>query len=296
LNGHVVLYILISLMTLLWSANFIIGKVALREFPPLLLGALRIGIAGVFVAPIYFQSMRATGKRWWPAGNAPLLVFLAIANIGNQLLFIFGLNRTSPAHSAWILGTCPIFVLLIAASMGLERITILKIAGMILALSGVAYLARQASGEAGAPMAQASLDGDAITALAGILFSFFAVYAKKATETYSSITVNGIAYMGGAVVLAPIIAWRAPAFAFAQVTTAGWLSLVYMAIFPSVICYLIYYHALTRVSASRVTAFIYLEPVIATLMAVAFLGERITAPLVVSGTVIFSGVYLTERG
>jgi drug/metabolite transporter (DMT)-like permease len=295
LNGRLILYILISLMTLFWSANFIIGKVALREFPPLLLGALRIGIAGVFVAPIYWQSMRAQRKRWWPSGNASLLVFLAIANVGNQLLFIFGLSRTSPAHSAWILGTCPIFVLLIAASMGLERITIPKVAGMTLALSGVAYLARQASGAAGAPMAQASLDGDAITALAGILFSFFAVYAKKATEIYSSITVNGISYMGGALVLAPIIAWRAPAFAFAQVTTAGWCSLVYMAIFPSVICYLIYYHALTRVSASRVTAFIYLEPVIATLLAVAFLGERITAPLVASGTVIFSGVYLAER-
>jgi len=69
-----------------------------------------------------------------------------------------------------------------------------------------------------------------------------------------------------------------------------------MALFPSVICYLIYYHALTRISASRVSAFIYLEPVIATLMGVAFLGERISTSLVAGGTVIFTGVYLTERG
>lgn len=296
MNGQLVLYFLLSLMTLLWSANFIIGKVALREFPPLLLGALRIALAGVFVAPVYWMSVRAAGRRWWPEGNLMLLAFLAASNVGNQLLFLIGLNRTSPAHSAWILSTCPIFVLLIAARMGLERITFAKVIGMTLALGGVCYLAGQASARPGAPMAQATLTGDVVTALAGILFSFFAVYGKKATEAYSSITVNGISYMGGGLLLAPIILWRAPAFPFAQITAAGWCSLVYMAAFPSVVCYLIYYHALTRVSASRVTAFIYLEPVIATLLAVGFLGERITAPLIASGTVIFGGVYLAERG
>jgi drug/metabolite transporter (DMT)-like permease len=298
LNGHFVLYTLISLMTLLWSANFIIGKVALREFPPLLLGALRIGLAGLFLAPIYWQSVRATGQRPRPPSDVTMLAFLATCNVGNQLLFLTGLSRTSSAHSAWIIGTSPIFVLLIAAWIGLERITVRKMAGMIIALSGVVVLARQAAipNAPGAPLAQATLAGDAITALATILFALFAVYAKKATERYGTVAVNGFAYLGGAALLSPIILWRARGFPFVQVSIAGWSSLVYMALFPSVVCYLIYYHALTRISASRLAAFIYLEPVIATLMAVAFLGERITTPLLASGTVIFSGVYLTERG
>lgn len=298
MNGRFVLYILISLMTLLWSANFIIGKVALREFPPLLLGALRIGLAGIFLAPIYWQNVRAAGKRWWPGGNVSMLAFLAVCNVGNQLLFIFGLSRTSPAHSAWVIGASPIFVLLIAARIGLERITARKTVGMALALAGVAFLARQASAHTapGAPLTQATPAGDAITALAGALFALFAVYAKKATESHGTVVVNGFAFMGGAALLAPVIVWQAPSFPFAHISAAGWSSLVYMAVFPSAVCYLIYYHALTRISASRVAAFVYLEPVVATLMAVAFLGERITAPLVASGTVILSGVYLTERG
>ena len=283
-------------MTLLWSANFIIAKVTLREFPPMLLGALRIGLAGVFLAPIYWRNVRAAGKRWWPAGNVSMLAFLAICNVGNQLLFLAGLNRTSPAHSAWILGASPIVVLLIAAGIGLERITVRKTIGMAIALAGVAFLAQQASASPGAPLAQATPAGDAITALAGILFSFFAVYAKKATSSYGTIVVNGFAYMGGAVLLAPIILWQARGFPFAHVSHAGWSGLVYMAIFPSAVCYMIYYHALTHISASRLAAFVYLEPVIATLLAVLLLGERITPPLVASGTVIFSGVYLTERG
>ncbi len=279
-------------MTLLWSANFIIGKVALREFPPLLLGALRIGLAGIFLAPAYWRKTRATGGIWPPA-DLTLLAFLAACNVGNQFLFLLGLRRTSVAHSALILGVGPIFVLLIAAAMGLERITLRKTAGMILALGGVAALAYQASGTA---PTEATITGDTITAAACVLFSLFAVFGKKAAERHSTVAVNGFAYISGAVLLAPILLWQARGFSFGQVSAAGWTSLVYMALFPSVICYLIYYHALTHISASRVSAFIYLEPVLATLMGVTFLGERISTSLVAGGTVIFTGVYLTERG
>ncbi len=296
MNGPLVLYTLISLMTLAWSANFIIGKVALREFPPLLLGTLRILLAGIFLAPLYWRKARASGWRLWPAQGVPMLAFLAVCNVGNQLLFLSGLSRTSASHSAWVIGTSPIFVLLIAARLGLEQITVRKAAGMAVAFTGVAILAEQASRQHALPRTEATLAGDAITLGATILFALYAAYGKRATETHGSVVVNGFAFIGGAVLLAPVAWWQARGFPFAEVTAAGWSSLLYMALFPTTICYLIYYYALTRISASRLTAFVYLEPVIATLMAVAFLGERITAPLAIGGTVILAGVLLTERG
>ena len=76
----------------------------------------------------------------------------------------------------------------------------------------------------------------------------------------------------------------------------AWLCLLFMALFPSTICYLIYSYALTHIPASRVAAFSYIQPVLATMLAVVMLGERVTLPLVAGGAVIFSGVYLTERG
>ncbi|HKW98647.1 MAG TPA: DMT family transporter [Bryobacteraceae bacterium] len=298
MNGALLLYGLISLMILLWSANFIIAKVALREFPPLLLGALRISLAAVFLAPFYYRKARTAGKPLWPGAGLALLIFLGICNVGNQLLFLIGLNRTSVSHSALIIGIGPMFVLLIASTIGLERITLRKAFGMVIALGGVAALAQLTSGAEARSSGetQATLTGDAVTSLACILFAAFSVYGKKATERYGTIAVNGFAYITGAALLAPVILWQARGFPFAHVSAAAWSSLIYMALFPSAVCYLIYYYALTHISASRVSAFIYLEPVIATIMAVAFLGEQVTTPLVASGTVIFTGVYLTERG
>jgi drug/metabolite transporter (DMT)-like permease len=108
--------------------------------------------------------------------------------------------------------------------------------------------------------------------------------------------VNTFAYVGGGLALAPLTVWQAAGFPFERVTMAGWVSLLYMAVFPSVVCYLIYYHALTHMMPSRVSSVSYIQPVLATLMAVILLGEHVTPSLVLSAAVILFGVYLVERG
>jgi drug/metabolite transporter (DMT)-like permease len=82
----------------------------------------------------------------------------------------------------------------------------------------------------------------------------------------------------------------------AHISTAAWLSMLYMALCSSVLAYLIYYYALAQISASRVSAFSYLQPVFATAMGVAILGERLDASVMAGGVVILCGVWLAERG
>jgi drug/metabolite transporter (DMT)-like permease len=292
LNGSVVLYSLIMLMVTLWASNFIVGKVALQEFPAILLGSLRIIFAGMFLAPIYWlkkPSVPPTHPMW---KDVPLLMALAFFNTGNQIAFVAGLSLTSVAHSALLIGLSPILVLLIAAAVKQERITGMKVAGMGIALAGVALLVSQARGQPGG----ATLLGDALVFVAALGFAAFTVLGKRATARHSSLAVNAFAFIGSALALVPFVWWRFRTFAFDRVTAAGWSSVIYMAVFPSVVCYLIYYYALTRVPASRVSAFSYLQPPLAAAMGVLFLGEHITTPLVAGGTVIFTGVVLTERG
>ena len=73
--GRGLLYGLIALMVAFWSGNFIVAKVALREFPPLLLSGLRVGLAGVLMLPVYWWEGRARSDRW-KAEDAPLLIWL----------------------------------------------------------------------------------------------------------------------------------------------------------------------------------------------------------------------------
>lgn len=94
----------------------------------------------------------------------------------------------------------------------------------------------------------------------------------------------------------PVIAWQSYGFDFTQVSAVAWTGILYMALFSSVLCYVIYYYALTYVPASRVAAFSYLQPVLATVMAIPLLGEHPTSALLMGGTLVLLGVFLAERG
>src|SRR5205823_9653880 len=129
-----------------------------------------------------------------------------------------------------------------------------------------------------------------------LTFALFTVLGKPLTRRHTAATVNTFAYVSGAIVLSPVTVWQMASFPLSRISGAGWLCALYMALFPSIAAYLIYYYALTHISASRVASFSYLQPVFATAMAVFLLDERLTAPVVAAGIGILLGVYITERG
>jgi drug/metabolite transporter (DMT)-like permease len=196
------------------------------------------------------------------------------------------------AHSAIIIGLGPILVLVCAAAVKLEHLTARRVAGMLIALAGVAVLkAFEHRGNGAGP----TWVGDFCIFLAALAFAFFTVFGKPLTLRHSSITVNAFAYVGGGLALLPAILWESRDFDYARVSLAGWSALFYMAMFPSLLAYLIYYYALRRISASRVSAFSYLQPLVATVLGVVLLHETVTVPLVAGGAVIFTGVWVTEH-
>lgn len=280
---------LLGLMVLLWSLNFVVGKFVLRELPPLLASGLRVAGAGVLLLPIYAFSQRRASR----VGRADLvrLGVLGVTGIAlNQVLFLVGLERTTVAHAALIFGLSPILVLLAAAAAGQESFTARKLAGMLIALGGVAVLHAGPSSTSGA-----TLRGDLLVLAGASAFALFTVLSKPLTVRYGSIAMNTIGYVGGALALAPLIAWEARRFPLREVSAPAWAALAYMAVFPSVVCYLIFYHALRYLAASRIAALAYLQPVLATLMGVVALGERVSGALIAGGALVLAGVWVAER-
>ncbi len=296
MSGPVILYALLFLMVAFWSGNYIAGKIALREFSPMLLAGLRIGFAGLMMLPLYAWE-RTVGRPARPPQAMSLPHILQLLLLGlfgvtlNQVFFVVGLSRTSVAHAAILIGLTPIQVLIIARLRGQERITPRKALGMAIALAGVAVLkAFDPPGGAGA-----TWTGDFVVLLAGLSFALFTVFGKEVTGQYSNITMNTYAYVGGGLALLPLTLWEAGHQPLTHASAGAWLAALYMALFPSVIAYLIYYHALAHMTASRVAAFSYLQPVFASAMGVVILGETLGAPVIAGGLVILTGVYLAER-
>jgi drug/metabolite transporter (DMT)-like permease len=292
--SHTHLYWLLTLMIVFWSLNYAIGKIALREFPALLLAAVRAGLAAVVILPIYFLRGRQKPFRW-TTREVLLLLLLGIFGVAlNQLFFVLGLSRTSVAHAAILIGLTPIQVLLLAAFAGQEKLTWRKVTGLAIALGGVAVI-QIARDSTTAP----SLLGDVCIVLSGLAFAIYSVVGKNVTARHDTVTMNTFAYVGGAVALFPIVLWKAVwstrSFDYTRVSAGAWLAVAYMAVFASVVGYLIYNYALSRIPASRVSSFSYLQPLFAMMIAIPTLGEHLTAPLLFGGMMVLSGVYVTER-
>jgi drug/metabolite transporter (DMT)-like permease len=278
------------LVLLFWSFNYVAAKVALRDFPPLLLVAVRTVLAGAMILPVYFWRQGGDlGELTWR--ELRVLVPLGACGVaGNQLFFVVGLSHTSVAHTGIVNALGPLLVLLIAASIGQERLTARKVIGMVIAFGGIVVL--QLDHVKGS---QATLLGDFYVLLGALCFAAFTVFGKSVSARHGGITVNTVAYVSGALLLAPIIIWTGGQFHFKTVSVLGWWSLFYMAAVSSVIAYLLYYHVLAKMPASRVSGLLYLQPVVATLMAIPLLAEPVNSGLLLGGSLTLAGVYVTGR-
>lgn len=278
-------------MIFLWSSNFVVAKYALREIPPLLLGALRFTVAGLVILPWFVWRRMQASEPLKLKGDVLKLLLLGICGVGaNQTTFLLGLGRTSVAHAALILALTPMLVLFLSSWVGHERLTRNKIVGLCIAISGIAALQVRSF-----LTGHASPVGDLFIFLASATFAMFTVGGKSVRQHFDGLTINTFAYVGSGIALSPVTMWAAWEFPLASVSATGWLSILYMAVFPSVVSYMIYYHALQYMAPSRVASLGYLQPILATMFAVPLLGEKITLSLVLGGCLVLLGVFWAER-
>ncbi len=283
---------MIAFMIVSWALNFVIGKVALREFPSLVLPGIRIALAFILFLPIYFWDRRVHNPQPFRREDLPKLILISICGITfNQFFFIAGLDRTSVAHMAVFISLTPVLVLLIAAAIGQERITAPKLIGMLAAMAGVLSIELSAGGARGI----ATPLGDLFGFLCTLSFAIYTVAGRDLGARYGSIPMNTLMHAIGAVTLLPIALAQRSSFHFSQISTTGWWSLMYMVVFSSVFAYLIFYFALMHIPASRVAAFTYAEPVLAAILGFLILGEPVTWLLAIGGLLVLGGVWVAER-
>jgi drug/metabolite transporter (DMT)-like permease len=274
----------------LWGINFSVAKRVLQELDPLAVAAARAS-TGVVVFLVLLLAVEGGGglsldrvRRAAPLGH--LGVF------ANQLLFIEGLKRTTAAHSAVLIALLPLYVLVLAAATRQERITLAKALGIAIAFGGVVLVAS----DHGLGPGSGTLRGDLITMAGGLAFAAYTVAGRPVVRDLGPLATTSLAFLGGGSAVL-LVTWpaalRAP---WTTLSPSGWAGLAFVVLGATVLAYLLYYLALDRLEPSKVAAFMYLQPVIAALVAYAVAGEALTSRFAAGGTLILAGVLVAERG
>jgi drug/metabolite transporter (DMT)-like permease len=278
------------MMLVLWSGNYVAGKIALRTLDPITLTCLRLQLAACIMLAIYFTRRERQPLKLSDAWPFLYLGFLGV--VVNQGLFTVGLNYTTSNHSAVLIAIGPIIILLLARALKLEMLTAAKVAGMAISFVGVYLLETEQGSPANSPL----LMGDIIT-LGGVIgFSAYAVLGKRIVAQYDAIAMNTFNCVAAALLLLPLTIRQCLHLNWHSVALSGWLGMAYMAVGSSVAAYTIFYWVLRYMTASRVGAVSYFQPVVVILLSMAFLGERPSQMLLEGTALVLLGVFLAERG
>jgi drug/metabolite transporter (DMT)-like permease len=278
------------MMLVLWSGNYVAGKIALRTLDPITLTCLRLQLAAFIMLAIYFSRRERQPLKLADAWPFLYLGFLGV--VVNQGLFTVGLNFTTSDHSAVIIAIGPIIILLLARALKLEALTTAKITGMAISFVGVYLLETEHGSPAHSPL----LVGDLITFGGVIGFSAYAVLGKRVAAQYDAIAMNTFNCVAAALLLLPITIRQVIHLDWRAVAPSDWLGMIYMAAGSSVGAYTIFYWVLRYMTASRVGAVSYFQPIVVILLSMAFLGERPSRMLLEGTALVLVGVFLAERG
>jgi drug/metabolite transporter (DMT)-like permease len=208
----------------------------------------------------------------------------------NMLLFFKGLSITTPINGAVLMMNTPIFVVVFAALYLKEKITFQKIVGISIAALGAILL----MGGTGFNFSAQTVWGDVMVTGNAIIYAFYLVYAKSLMQKYHPLTVTMWSFLFGWLVVLPFGYGEFTEINFSSFTLKIWLFVAFITLGSTFVTYVLNAYALRKASSSLVGSYIYLQPVLATFIAILSGNDNLTIQKFIYILVIFGGVFLVS--
>ncbi len=210
----------------------------------------------------------------------------------NMLLFFKGLEYTTPIHASVIMITAPIIVLILSSFYLQEKITNIKIVGIIFGFAGAAVLSIY--GKSANP-GDNVLIGNVMILLNATSYSIYIIIVKKLTNKYHPFTFIKWLFLFGFFMVIPFGYNELSSIDFSSFTNYIWFCVVFVVICATFGTYLLNPLGLKYLKASTVTVFIYMQPLIAGVFALIMKTDSLTSVKLIATTLIFLGVYLVTK-
>lgn len=211
--------------------------------------------------------------------------------VGNQMLFLAGLNYTSPIDASIMMTTNPILVLIIGSIILKDRITNRKILGIIIGAAGAIWLILYRGDLDFSPR---TFSGNLMILLNATSYAFYLVLIKPIMMKYKPITVLKWAFLFGLIFVIPISANQALQVKWSEIPVNILLSIAYVIILSTFVAFLCNIYALRTVKPTTVSIYIYSQPVIATVVAIVLGQSDLTINKIFAAVLVFTGVYLVS--
>lgn len=280
----------VVLANVFWGITFVIFKYANTSFDPIaiIFGRLLISIPFLFTFAILTGRMMRFRKgdfKWFLLMSLfePFIYFFGES---------FGLSMVSSTVAAIIISTIPLFVPVAAFFILHERLSVTNIIGLFISFAGVIMVVMASEGR---------LAGN----IKGIMLMFIAVFgavgytiiAKRLLDHYNGIFITAWQSTLGFLFITPIfLTLELPTIDFAAIQTSSIWALIYLGVFGSGICFILFTTGIRELGASKANVYANLVPVVAAVVSFFVLKEEMPAIKILGIIVVLSGLLLSQKG
>ena len=285
------IYIKLTLTAVLWGGTFIAGRIIVRNVEPFAAAFLRFAMAGICLILLVWKS---EGKL--PAvKRGQIIPVLLLGSTGIFLYNVFffkGLKLIEAGRAALIIANNPICVALLSACFFKEKLSLLKIVGIVLSISGALIVISKGNP---ADVIRGHFGwGEIYIFLCVLSWAAFALIGKTVLQGMSPLV--SIAYasvVGGGLLFFPAV-YEGMVQNVPFYTAADWLGIFYLGFFGTVIGFVWFYDGIQAIGPTKASIFVNIVPISAVILAFIILSEPLTWSLLTGTVLVTAGVYLTN--
>ncbi|HUP90456.1 MAG TPA: EamA family transporter [Longimicrobiales bacterium] len=277
---------------IIWGSTYLAIKYGIETFPPFALGAVRFLFAGIilFAWARWRSDVKLQRVHWLHA----FFIGMLMLGVGNGAV-VWSEQRIPSGIAALIVAIIPLMVVVIEwVRPGGRRPRALVLVGVLVGLGGLALLVGPSFGSGGA----IDLTGVGVLLIGSLAWSIATVFGKQAkVPGYPPIT-SAMQLLSGGVCLTvlSLSAGEGPKLIAMDVTTKGVLSVLYLAIFGSIVAFSAFSWLMRTANSARISTYAYVNPVVAMLLGWLFANEEMTVRTLIAAGVVLAGVVLITRG
>jgi drug/metabolite transporter (DMT)-like permease len=285
-------FLLLTLTTLFWSGNFVIGRAMKNSIPPIGLAFWRWALALVILIPFSIPHLR---EQWLILKlNWRWLTVFGVLGVSCFNTFVYiGLHSTTATNALIINSVIPVLIVLLSRLLAATPVSGRQAIGITISLCGVLTIISRANPDV--ILALKINSGDVWILLAVISWAFYTFLLRHRPAGLHPLSFLTSIVAIGLMPLSILYAWELSQGGRFELNPANITSILYVALFPSVLAFIFWNQSVKEVGPNKAGLFLYLMPVFGAILSAVFLGESIRSFHLVGMALIFFGIHLTTR-
>jgi drug/metabolite transporter (DMT)-like permease len=276
-------YAIMLTTSILWGIGYTFAKICLQVIDPVTLSITRFAFAQIFFIPLLIKFWEKPTKK-----DVIIIILTGLTGMSiYQVVFLFGLAGLPAGLASILVSTEPIFIYFLAMAFLNEKLSFLKIFGIIVSFIGIIFIYINNISSKLATIAIL------LVLFASFMWSVYMILSKPMLKKHNPVYVTSFSSLFGTLFLLPLIS-----SSVLELTKMNYLeivSFIFIVVFSTFLAFYLNLKGLQMLPTSNAAVFYYISPIFTVVSAYFLINEAITANMIIGGILVIGGVAITSK-